>query len=224
MEFHCSFLVRLQIKLNLKKYLSDQKGSALVMVLLATVGVAALTLVVIQSRKNGTRLAVKATSDKDVDRALSLINTLLMSPDSCKANFPAGRPIAGSLNQFGIFKKCNDGTAACNALNFKNAASPDWVMFVGEAPSKARLLDISYQEKPGFPQTTGPSHAPATYTIHVYFEKNLGMNNGSITSSFKDFTFEIPLVTGTFNSATHTYTASSTIVGCPRSPSSTVAY
>ena len=193
------------------------------MVLLATVGIAALTLVVIQSRKNGTRLAVKATSDKDVDRALSLINTLLMSPDSCKANFN-GRPLTGSLSGFGPFKKCNDGTSACNALNFYNPASPDWVMFVGETPSKARLTNITYELKTA--QTTGPSHAPATYTIHVFFEKNLGMNNGSITigKSLVPKDFEIPLVTGLFSNVTHTYTASSTIVGCPVSPSSTIAY
>ena len=220
--------MRLPIKLSLRKYLSEQKGSALVMVLLATVGVTALTLVVIQARKNGASIATRSKADRDVERAVSLITTLLITPASCSANF-AGKPLGNSIMgvnfiNYKTLKKCNGGTE-CDAINFYDSTNPNWVMFSGETASKARIVAISYyQIQPNGAQTTGPSHAPAQYYMKIKFEKNLGMNNGTITSSFKKFSIDFPLVTGILDTTHLTLAPATTIVGCPRSASSTIAY
>ena len=118
------------------------------MVLVATIGISALSLVLIDARKNAKTISVRSIADADIDRAVNYIGSLMMTPNNCSATF-AGQSIASINNPkelLSIYKCPSDASEPCTeaskvvAINFD-----DWVMFPNETAKKAKLVSVNYE-------------------------------------------------------------------------------
>lgn len=191
------------------------------MTLFAIVGIGALTIMLIDSKKLTTSIAIRSAADKDVDRAIAMIESLILAPDSCNANFYGKSATSGSLS--GSINKCSSGGGNCRpdtpvpVLDLNT-----FTMFRSEKDAKAQIVSAIYLITT--PQTTGAVHKPAVLTLTVKFKKNLGLINEVIATSVKEYTFQALVVTGSFNSTTDVFTPSSTILGCAKNPASTFVY
>lgn len=123
------------------------------MVLVATIGISALSLVLIDARKNSKMISSRFIADADIDRAVNYIGSLMMTPNNCSATF-AGLALAepgkpGYLNGTGIYK-CpsdpSDPNVPCTmssrevAINFN-----DWLIYPNERVTKAKLVEAKYE-------------------------------------------------------------------------------
>ncbi len=214
LEFDKSILERFTVKFYSKKNL-HQQGSAIVLALFALTGVGVLTMVIIQAKKNAIRIATKNTADKDVENAVARIGSLLLAPDSCKANF-AGLPQTGSLASI----KNGDSSTAI-VLN-------NWAMYGGTVTTKAQLNTASYAITTA--QAVGAtSFKPALLTLTLRFTKNLGVNSNApgvaaIVTSVVNFRVNAFVVTNIYNNVTRTLNPNTTILGCAKNPASTISY
>jgi hypothetical protein len=118
------------------------------MVLVATIGISALSLVLIDARKNSKMISSRFIADADIDRAVNYIGSLMMTPNNCSATF-AGQSIASINNPkelLSIYKCPSDASEPCTeaskvvAINFD-----DWVMFPNETAKKAKLVSVNYE-------------------------------------------------------------------------------
>jgi hypothetical protein len=123
------------------------------MVLVATIGISALSLVLIDARKNSKMISSRFIADADIDRAVNYIGSLMMSPNNCSATF-AGLPLAEPgrpkyLNETGIYK-CpsdpSDPNAPCTRASRQVAINfDDWLIYPTETVTKAKLVEAKYE-------------------------------------------------------------------------------
>ena len=188
------------------------------MVILLIIGVTALTLMLINSNKVANQISIKSQADKDVDKIIASVQNLLLTPDSCNANFFGQSSISGTLS---TIKKCISGctgSAGSNAIAL-NVSNSNWNTFQGEAPSRARITSASY--------TVGAqTNLPAPLTLTLSIQKNLGnLNATTFTQAPKTYQITAYVVIGTYTlGPPAAYNASPTIIGCARNSSSTLKY
>lgn len=211
------------------KILLDQKGNALVLVLIATIGLVALSYFVMQNKRNLGALAFREKGDQDIDRALTTIGSLILSPASCNANFFNQPTAGGSLAQI---YKCNSGNCRTGTIDRSVALKMgDWDLFNtgASASSKVQLTSATYAittaQTTASTDSTGAAH-PAVLTLTLTFTRNLGIVNGvRKTNVLKPYTLQATVVTNTFNNTTKTLNATSAnIIGCAQNPASTIEY
>ncbi len=124
------------------------------MVLVATIGISALSLVLIDARKNSKMISSRSIADADIDRAVNYIGSLMMTPNNCSATF-AGLPLAEPggnpkyLNGTGIYKCPNDPSdpnVRCTMASREVAINfDDWLIFPNEKITKAKLVEAKYE-------------------------------------------------------------------------------
>ncbi len=220
------------------------------MVLIATVALGVLTTYIIAQKKILINQQVKLKADRDVDRAVQMVSSLILNPASCNANFYGKSTSGGSLADI---QKCTVGKCLSTGTKTTALALNTYTMFSGENPVKAQLISATYaitqpqyagKKADGTP-SPGSSY-PAVLTLTLKFRKTTGLNNGVVTSSTTNLdstlgyviTLNALVVTATFdytewNASTNLPQAgqpwrglvqSATILGCVQNPSSTVPY
>jgi phosphotransacetylase len=204
---------------------SNQKGQAIVLVMGAIIGLGVLTYLVMNTQRITNKMQIKAIADKDVDRAVAYIGTLLLTPGNCNAIF-MGLATAAPPPLTDI-KKCTGTCSGTNvpsatALVINNTNNNNWTLFAGEQPARARIFSATWAITT--PQT---STTPAILTLTVFFQKNLGLSNAARVVSGKTYTFQTFVVNRTWNYITLAFNAvpnGSTILGCARNVNSTFVY
>lgn len=207
------------------------------MALLGVVALSGLALIVLNQSKTDKDISSKLMADRDLDAAVLKIASTLLQPKNCNATFYGQNVDSGTLS---TIQSCTSG----NCLNTTGtgkalvATVMDAAKVAGTAaidqwnpsPSftgltrKVRISSLTYVLDQD--QTTGVAVAkPAVLKLTIVFEKNLGLRSksGVNTIQTSKITKEIfvPVVRGTFTPPA-TYTSSTTILGCPISPTSTV--
>ena len=200
------------------------------MVLIIAAVLGAVSLYVTNSAKLQSNIKLQDKSQKDIENAVAKINSLLLNPAHCNANF-FGKPITGgTLLQL---NKC-DGTNNCRTggtptLYFDTNPATTTFKLAVDNPSNdnARISSASYVIEQ--PQTTTP-YRPALLRLDVVFQRKLGQANGidhtSKTSAFKFYTW---VVTNNYNHSIPPPHAldpnpSGNILGCAKSSASTFPY
>lgn len=205
---------------------SNKKGSALVMVLVASLALAAFALVLMQRKKTEANMNVHDTAERDLQTAISRISTLLLSPADCNATFMGRGAVEGTNYNIDYLKKCEvtAPTVNCRTSGTSvNAISKETVNWFFEGkPMKVRVKQMSYktQNQGILPRKVG------VLTLTVKFEKNLGMVNGAIRVAevSRDFSAFISTGNYTFPPSSTSWSPGTTILGCTNSQSSTVVY
>ncbi len=205
------------IKVFIHKITKQKQGSALVMALMAIVGIGVLTTIVMQANRIEKNISTKSQADNDVARATAMIASIFVTPADCNANF---KNIPRETATLTDIRKCPSGTCSGNggviALNGNN-----WTMFAGEPPAKAKLNTVQLTLSP---QVVGQPITPGVITARFSFTKNVGFANGKIvTAVSRDFTAQAFVNTATYDGA-GSITQTPNINGCVRSPSSTTVY
>ena len=203
----------------------------MVMVLIAAVGIGALTVVLLQNKQTASRIDIKLGADADTQRILSTIEGVLSIPSSCNANF-YHKNTSGSITT--SIMKCtgncsNSLTPSTAVLNVTLDFSTNSSVFPGEKVAKARISSITYALQS--PQThTVANHVPAVIKITVDIEKNLGnvttnSNTIKMTTSHKQYFFYANVITGVYTPPTGPFVDYSPVIqGCSRNSTSTYAY
>ncbi|MDO9181859.1 MAG: hypothetical protein Q7U04_05600 [Bacteriovorax sp.] len=206
-----------------KAILKNEKGSAIIMVIMATIGLSVLSLVLIQRKKTEAIMAIKNTADKEIDSVIFKIGSLLAAPAHCNANF-VGAVNAGPLT---TLYSCNTGficrpsNATRTAVMGNNATT--WELLQGSnIPSRIRIVSMNYATTA---QTITPI-TPGILTLTVVFEKNMGNINSATRITRVTKTFETYVVNGLFDYGTNVLTLNPglSITGCTKAPQTTIVY
>ena len=199
------------------------------MILMIMVGLGALTMVLMQSKKNAIQIQMRDQADRDIARAVEMIQSIVTTPAGCNVNFIGKTFTSDSFSTSSPILKCTSGSCnpktSSNSATAINISSTNWNMFEGEASlSKARLISATFS--PSVPSLTKPT----LFTLVLTFEKNLGLNGttGTVTTSRPqpvNIMFSA-LHVKTKNPITGFYTVmpGTTIQGCASSSSSTIVF
>lgn len=216
-------------KLNVKKIVNklniDERGNALVMALIAVVGVSALAVMSINSSKINAKNGVFLDGEKDLQAAVSKIASIYVSPSHCNTNF-LGQPFAGTKTSINICTANCVGTSTPTAVSVPvmAATSTDWTPTSTGLSDKVRVVGISYTTAM---QTEGATRTAGIVTITVNFQKSLGANDNNVTkrnTAIVTKTFFAYVVTSTYNFVTSVKTDAANILGCSKGPPSTAVY
>lgn len=200
----------------------NSKGSALMMVLFLTVGIAGISLAFIQRAKSQALISARQEVDSDLDKIMSQIGGLVMTPASCNANFKGrATPSTGAgltAIQTCSATNCELGTGTNTFFN--SSALVSWTSTADYATtlsnsnnvsSKIRIVGLTYSVDTPM---TG-IYSPAFLTLLVTFQIKLSPTTAVRT---------LPPRQLRFNIVASDSSMTPTITGCPRDPGISAIY
>lgn len=230
------------------KKLLSQKGSALIYAMVGSLGVAGLALVLMQRAQLEKKIAVRYKADADVNEAVIQISALLLMPQHCNATLKGlsvptvSTPVAVNAIRECTSGNCTSGSsytvyrAVLNTTNMAAVPAADrWKTYYTKFPggsyasasgeSSIRLVGASmYLVRVSNFNAPG---APGEVRIDLTFEKKtVGAQTGGNPAHKSNRVIKsvfVPVVTGYYTAPT-SGVQSSTILGCPKSPTSPGLY
>jgi hypothetical protein len=239
MELNCDLRKHyLRFVISFKNLIRKQQGSALVMILMATVGLVTISYLVASRSKIENNIKTKETADRDVEEAMMKIGAYLINPSYCNANFLGKTytyyPTKTQISLPSRIYTCTGGS--CNGTG--SVSNVDSIPIIDNVlanidswsntglTNRIRVIKVEFAMKQDQTQSLGgtvPLRA-AILGVYVTFQKNLGYVNGTRNTTIVQKEFEAFVVNGTWNSGTHHLDPSTTILGCAWSSSSTNVY
>jgi hypothetical protein len=193
----------------LRKYSlnNNNKGSAIILALMVTVGLMGYTLYFINSSKLQAKILTQSKNDVEVIGIAAQVKSMLSTPANCNATF-IGKPVSSSLNTVSACATGEDCFTTINAtLKFKkNTLNGSWSTSdtLSSSPN-VKIIDMPYVVTNPQVDTTFPV-SPAIVTINLKFAKK---NYGNVAI------VEEPIEVLVVLNAAH-----DTIIGCPKDPAS----
>lgn len=214
------------------------------MVLMATIGLAALGVVIMNAKKQAGNSAQRNSADRDIERIMARVASLIVSPADCNANFLGKKFTAPystlpsatvALYKCSVGGTCNGSGSAQAALNFNN-----WVVFPGELSGRVRISNLTYAlTAPQSTSSVGPrpragfaNAQPAVITLSITFQRDVATVGGNkVVTTSQPYTINAFVITSTttYSSGgvpldTITDNPTGLIYGCATSPSSIYQY
>jgi len=210
---------------------------------MATIGISALSLVLIQNKKTAALNSIRLAGDRDAEYVVAKIRALMSSPADCNANFKGKRFVAPytaftKINRCPVGDNCNTTGIPVPVIDLNNVVDfNNWKPIIGEPRKRVRITSISYtlttqqstDTAGNRPRAGYPKALPAIVTLSVVIEKNLGLRGSTMVTSkntLKPYTFEVYVITSSYNFTTNNLNDYNpkNISGCARSPSSVIVY
>ncbi|MBY0414956.1 MAG: hypothetical protein K2Q18_12370 [Bdellovibrionales bacterium] len=228
-----------EVHISFSKFLSNQKGNAIVMVLLGTIGVVAVSYLTVQRAKINNSINIKSKADKDVEDVAMKVGSYFLSPANCNANF-YNKTLTGTLTPgSSVLSVCNGGncintgsaatTVANGAIPILAPNSTSWQASQTGISDRVRIVGLTWSisQAQKLLSMSGGIKA-AVLRVNVTFQKNLGFVNGARKTVNIVRPFEAFVVSSVFNNVTqpvYPYLVDGpNIHGCAWSPNSTNVY
>lgn len=184
--------------------INNQTGSAMILALAAIIAISATAIYIMNSSKNKIDIETRIKINADVNRAMSIIGSILLSPANCNANFYNSPTQTGTLSSLKVCPENFNCRGDIAPTAYLQIGASSWNAAITGLSPRLRVKSMSYS----IVGLMSPPYQPATLEIKIVFEERIGASVKTIIKNTE--TFVVTTATG--------------ISGCPSSPNTITLY